>query len=256
MRSELPTNRLGLLDTLRGFLLLEMFLYHAAWDLVYLFGVDWPWFAGTLAYVWQQSICWGFVLLSGFCYSLGRQPWRRGMAVFGAGVLVTVVTLLVMPKQRVLFGVLTLLGSCMLLLAPLREKLNRFPAWAGLLGALLCFGLTRNLERGYLGFEGWNLLPLPGELYRNLFTAYLGFPPPAFFSTDYFSLFPWGFLFLAGYFLGRLCLARPHGMLFRQISPLSRVGRYSLPLYLIHQPAIYVILTLFMVLRHGIGEIL
>ena len=242
------SGRLGLLDTLRGFLLLEMILYHTIWDLVYLFAVDWPWFRGPAAYVWQQSICWGFILLSGFCYALGRQPWRRGAAVFGAGVLVTAVTLLFLPDQRVMFGVLTLLGSCMLLLAPLRRPLERLPAGAGLLAATLCFVLTRNLERGCLGFEGWRFLILPQGLYRNLITAYFGFPPADFFSTDYFPLFPWCFLFLAGYFLGRICLTHRPKVLTRHCSPLDLLGRHSLPIYLIHQPAVYAGLTLWAVL--------
>ena len=34
-------------------------------------------------------------------------------------------------------------------------------------------------------------------------TACLGFPPADFSSLDYFSLLPWGFLFLAGYFFSQ-----------------------------------------------------
>ena len=51
-----------------------MIAYHACWDLVYLFHADWDWYRGTGAYIWQQSICWTFILLSGFCFSLGRRP--------------------------------------------------------------------------------------------------------------------------------------------------------------------------------------
>ena len=43
------------------------------------------------AAVWQQSICWVFILLSGFCLPLGHHPFRRGAVVFGAGALVTAV---------------------------------------------------------------------------------------------------------------------------------------------------------------------
>ena len=53
------------LDAVRGCALASMILYHAAWDLVYIFGVSWPWYRGMGAYVWQQSICWTFILLSG-----------------------------------------------------------------------------------------------------------------------------------------------------------------------------------------------
>ena len=35
--------RYRLLDTLRGFSLVSMFLYHICWDLVHMYGFDWPW---------------------------------------------------------------------------------------------------------------------------------------------------------------------------------------------------------------------
>ena len=60
------------------------------------------------AYIWQQSICWTFILLSGFCIPFSRRLLRRGLEVFGAGALVMLVTNLVLPEDRVIFGVLTL----------------------------------------------------------------------------------------------------------------------------------------------------
>ena len=71
-----PRRRIASLDALRGLTLVSMIAYHACWDLVYLFHADWDWYRGTGAYIWQQSICWTFILLSGFCFSLGRRPLR------------------------------------------------------------------------------------------------------------------------------------------------------------------------------------
>ena len=65
------------LDWIRGITLVSMILYHGAWDLVYLFGANWDWYRSKGAYVWQQSICWTFILLSGFCWALGG-PDRDG----------------------------------------------------------------------------------------------------------------------------------------------------------------------------------
>ena len=107
--------RYGVLDSIRGSVLISMILFHACWDLVYLFDKDWIWYRGTGAYIWQQSICWTFILLSGFCWSLGKKPVKRGLLVFLAGAVVSIVTILFMPKDRVLFGILTLIGSCMLI---------------------------------------------------------------------------------------------------------------------------------------------
>ena len=111
--------RYRLLDELRGLDLISMMLYHGMWDVVFLFGVAQKWYTGRPGFVWQQSICWVFILLSGFCLPLGHHPFRRGAIVFGAGALVTAVTLLFLPEDVVWFGVLTLLGSSMLLTAAL-----------------------------------------------------------------------------------------------------------------------------------------
>ena len=102
--------RYQVLDAIRGCALISMILYHACWDLVYMFGMDWPWYHGFAARVWQQSICWTFIFLSGFCWPLGSRHLRRGLEVFCGGLAVTAATVLVMPANRVVFGVLTLLA--------------------------------------------------------------------------------------------------------------------------------------------------
>ena len=117
--------RLHGLDLLRGVTLLSMIAYHGTWNLVYLFGVDLPWYEKLPGYIWQQSICWTFILLSGFCWSMSRNHLRRGLLVFGGGAVVSLVTCLLMPDSRILFGILTCLGSCMLLMIPLEKLLGQ-----------------------------------------------------------------------------------------------------------------------------------
>lgn len=236
--------RYHLLDGVRGIVLLSMIAYHFSWNMVYMYGAKWTWYRSTGAYIWQQSICWTFIILSGFCWSMGRQPLKRGLMVFGGGLLVTAVTIVVMPQNRVVFGVLTCIGSCMLLLILLDKFLKWIPPEVGCFCSILLFVLTRNVNRGYLGFEGFRFAALPRVLYRNLLTTYLGMPEPGFFSTDYFSLFPWLFLFLAGYFLYAVCkkynLLRGR-FLQKQIPVLDYLGKHSLLVYLLHQPIIYLL---------------
>ena len=57
------STRCALLDELRGLDLISMMLYHGMWDLVYLFGVRAPWYGSWQGELWQQSICWVFILL-------------------------------------------------------------------------------------------------------------------------------------------------------------------------------------------------
>ena len=234
--------RLHLLDAIRGFLMINMIAYHGIWNLVNLFDVQIFWYAGTPKYLWQQFICWSFILLSGFCWSMSHSHIRRGLLVFGGGVVVSLVTCLIMPQNRILFGILTCIGSCVLLMIPLEKILKKTPAGIGAAGSFLLFVLLRNCPKGTLGFEKLVICSLPGWLYRNDLTAYLGFPQPGFFSTDYFSVLPWIFLFITGYFLYRITTSKGwNERLFSegQFPLLNRIGRNSLLVYLLHQPVLY-----------------
>ena len=230
------------LDTIRGLALVHMIAYHACWDIVYLFGTDWKWYRSDGAYLWQQAICWTFILLSGYCFHLGKHRLKHGLKAFGGGLLITAVTMVTMPSLPVLWGVLSLLGSAALLTSPLDKLFLKIPARAGLAASFCLFLLLRDVNAGFVGFEGARLLALPESLYANLFTAYLGFPGPGFRSSDYFSLLPWVFLFWTGYFLYRLRPEDPRRGLPR-IPVVTFMGRHSLLIYLLHQPAVYAVLT-------------
>lgn len=228
--------RLALLDCIRGIALLSMIIYHACWDIVYIHGADWPWYSGVYAYLWQQSICCGFILLSGFCAFLGRRPLRRGLTVFFAGCIITAATAAFFPQGKIIFGILTLLGTCMLL-TPLFQKLTaRIPALWGFGVSLLLFLLLRDINRGSCL---WGLARLPDFLYQGYWGAYLGFTPAWFQSADYFPVLPWMFLFLSGFFAGKYAVRR--NLLERLtggIPLLAWMGRHSLLLYLLHQPVL------------------
>ncbi len=244
-------NRYNALDSLRGLLLISMALYHALYDVVYIKGIPLPWYTGPGGYVWQQSVCWGFIFLSGFCFGFSRHPLRHGLVVSGAGALVTLVTWVTMPEQRILYGVLFLLGAAGLIQCAAwrvwsRLKLPPCPARLGLVlfGAL--FFLTRGVPYGYLGFEGIRLMDLPYWLYRSPWLTPLGLPGPGFWSSDYFPLVPWLFLYLCGYFLWRLIGSGPLMEKLRPgVRPLAFLGRHSLFVYLLHQP---VLMLVFMII--------
>ena len=240
MQTEAKRPHYDLLDTVRGLCILSMVAYHGMYDLVDIIGLGAPWYTGLPGYIWQQSICWTFILLSGMCWQLSRHHVKRGLLLVGCGAAITLVTGWVMPSQRILYGVLNLLGLSALLLIPLEKVFRKIPAWAGLAGALLLFALTRNVSRGSLGFEGFVLCPLPEWLYTTDLFAVVGFHSPSFWSTDYFPLLPWFFLFCAGYFLwsGLSKSSRAKELLQTGVRPLSFLGRHSLVIYLLHQPAL------------------
>lgn len=247
VQTENKAGRYHLLDSIRGITLLSMICYHGIWDLVYLYGREWSWYKGTGAYVWQQSICWSFIFLSGFCWPLGTKPLKRGLTVFAGGGLVSAVTCLIMPESRVIFGVLSFIGSCMLLMIPLDKLLKKLLPEAGICLSLILFVLTRNINRGFLGFEALDLVKLPASWYRGMIPTFLGFMSPDFFSTDYFSLFPWCFLFISGYYLHHIIAEKNIFRLsfFQWKLPFAGfLGRHSLLIYLLHQPVLYLVLTI------------
>ena len=240
-------NRLHLLDALRGWTLLNMIAYHGMWNLAHLYGKNLPGYTGPTGYLWQQSICWTFILLAGFCWSMSRSHWKRGLIVFGGGVLVSAATHLFMPGSAITFGILTFTGSAVLLMIPLEKGLKKIPALPGLLVCAMLFVLLRNVGSRELGFEDWVLGSLPDGWYQNLVTAYLGFPPRSFRSADYFPLIPWLVLFVVGYFLYRIFNSKGWDRkLFSRgnIPVLNFLGRHSLVIYLIHQPLLYAVMEL------------
>ena len=242
MSSPEKSGRYGALDTLRGLCLLSMIAFHGMYDLVNILGFPVPWLHDMPGYLWQQSICWMFILLSGFCLSLSRRPVRHGLILTGCGAMITLVTYFLMPSELIQYGVLTLLGLSALLLTLLRYLGRRFslriPAPVGLGISLILLFLTRNLSRGSLFFD--RPIPMPDFLYQTDLLAVLGFYSPTFYSADYFPLLPWFFLYCAGYFLWKLLSPRENIMerLRPGLRPLAFLGRHSLLIYLLHQPVL------------------
>ena len=231
------------LDTLRGLALLNMLAYHGMYDWVYVFGRPSGWYdiAAPGCHVWQQYICWSFLLISGFSFALSRRPVKNGLLTGLCALVLTGVTLLVMPSERILFGVLHLNACAILLTCLLRPLLEKIPAWWGLGGSALLFLLTNQFPSGYVGFEALRLCPLPAALYRpNWF--WLGFPDlQRFYSADYFPLLPWLFLFWCGYFGYRAAVnfLKSPAPAPAPLRPLNWVGSHTLLLYMLHQPVIF-----------------
>lgn len=119
--------RLYVLDSLRGLAVIAMILYHTLWDLVFMFDVSIPWFRSDTAHVFQLSIRWAFILISGFSWHLGSKKLKRALVVLGASAVISAVTFIFTYEARILFGVLSLLGASMLVAIPLDKLFAKIP---------------------------------------------------------------------------------------------------------------------------------
>ena len=221
--------RIWELDALRGLCVIGMVAVHLVYDLAVMYRiVTWQlpaWFA--LLQQWGGVL---FLLISGISATLGRRSFRRGLMVFGCGMLVTAVTvgmyLLHMANSAIIiyFGVLQCLGVCMMLWPLLR----RLPWWA-----LTAVGIA-------LAAAGLYLNTLPGI--DTVWLMPLGLPWKNFATADYFPLLPNLGFFLLGAAIGRTAYRAKESLLpavNHNAAPLAFLkwcGRNSLFIYLAHQP--------------------
>jgi uncharacterized membrane protein len=271
-----PHSRIRLLDALRGFCIILVVAYHCGYNLVAADLIPEGALRNPLLDVLQPFFAGVFILLAGVSSRFSRSNFKRGLQLLGCALLVTAVSFTVLPdpflslrtvfgheptgaeigaliesgkiklhdsiaksavsqgitqpeelgayalsryrgnpypliKTPILFGILHLLAVCILLYA-LLEKL-RITAPAAVLGAflLLRFGMTE-----------WPDVP----------------------SADYFPLIPWVFVFLLGVWLGGVIRDNkfPQWFYTADVPVLPTIGRYTLWIYLLHQPVLYGIL--------------
>ena len=240
---SLTKQRIWELDALRGLCIIGMVVFHLIYDMTVLYRlVDWQ-LPPFLDFI-QLAGGGIFLVLSGLCVTLGSRSVRRGLIVFGSGMLCTLVTWgmfrfgLSGGSMIIRFGVLHCLGVCMLLW-PLVKKL---PTWAlGLLGVVIvAVGL-------YIDGSGFRT-----DL-RFLYP--LGIVYPGFSSGDFYPLLPCLGWFLLGAVLGRTVYRKKQTLLpkVNAQTPIFRFlcfcGRQSLMIYLLHQPLLSGALTLITLLK-------
>ena len=227
-------DRIWELDALRGLCVLGMVAVHGIYDAAELYGLlDWQY-----PPVFLLLKDWGgvvFLLLSGVCATLGSNSSRRGLLVFGCGMLITAVT-----AAGFFLGLVD--GSLVISF-----------------GVLHCLGLSMTLWPVFQNGKGKNLtllgavLVLAGLCFRELSvnTPWLipfGLTPADFAAADYFPILPNFGFFLLGAALGKLLYSHKTTRFPGDRGPVSRFlqacGRQSLPIYLLHQPALLGVLAL------------
>jgi len=150
----------------------------------------------------------------------------RGLKIFGLGMVITLLSLLVVPEAYVRFGILHFFGIAFIL-APFFLRFRYINLILG--AALMAIGIYLLEQRIFIDFP-WLL--------------WLGLRPHGFSTLDYFPLLPWFGLLLVGMFFGKILY--PQGNRRFHIpefsnpvaSALTLPGRHPLLVYIAHLPVI------------------
>lgn len=234
--------RIWELDALRGICVLGMVIVHFVYDLVELYGlVQWE-YPALFIFVKQ----WGgvlFLLISGISVTLGKHHIRRGLIVFVAGLVCSLVTvgmyLLKFAGNGIIiyFGVLHCLGICMLLWQLVRKLPTWIMAILGIVLAVIGLWLAEAVRVEFFWLVPFGVLPYD------------------FLSSDYFPLLPNFGFFLLGAVIGKTAYRRKESLLPKInadnliIRFFTGCGRHSLWIYLLHQPLLSGIFYLILLLK-------
>lgn len=215
--------RLRWLDLLRSLAIVGMIVYHTAYDLQFFY--DWNLNVTTGSWkIFQVAVAALFLVVSGISAGFwATKPdalsrgFRRGLWILSAAMLVSLVTAIVDETTWVRFGILHLIALSAFILPLLRRLHPLFIAGLG----ILCIALT------------------PLDLM------------PAMNAVDYTPPVPWLGAIVLGFAVGIPLAKRTLHLSTRTrvrvlLETLAIPGRYSLIIYLVHQPVILGVLWVVM----------
>lgn len=218
--------RYALVDAARGSAIIAMVVFHIAWDLYYLGFIQVDVSTDPFWTSFQKAIVSSFLFLAGVSLWLGhgrglrwRSFWRREAVLVGAALAVSLGTWLAFGDYFAFFGILHALA----LFSVLGLAFLRLPAW-----------VTAMVGVAVIAAPGFVTL----AVMRERWLAWIGFwpePPP---TADIVPLFPWLGVLLLGVAAAKWLSTSP---VWTRPAPkwLAWLGRWSLVIYLLHQPILY-----------------
>ena len=229
------TTRFQIVDMIRGAAILGVVLFHFVWDLAFL-GLTSPAIAAHPLWIaFGRGLAGTFMVLVGISLVLASRNGLNGLAfvrrllVLGlAASAITLVTRIVFPESYVYFGILHAIFA------------------ASLLGAaLLRLPIPLVLLLGLAVVAMGSLVETPA--FDRRWLAWIGFASSPAQSNDFVPIFPWVGWTAFGVAAAKAGLARGwadrlpafDGSLARAV---SWCGRWSLTIYLVHQPILLAVL--------------
>lgn len=238
------SSRVYMLDEIRGFAILCMVVYHAMFNLKYSFGVDVPIFFESWFDIIRDIFAGAFIFISGIMCRYSHDNVRRGAQCFFLGMIIS----FVVPffSAEIKFGILHMLGISMMLYGLLSGALEKIPPIVGFSVFALLAAFTWNASNGFVGFGGSFRWDFPQKAHDVGVLYPLGILPNKFYSSDFFPLMPWLFVFLAGSFMGYWFKngSMPRMFYNSHCKWIAAVGRATIWIYILHVPLIYGIFSL------------
>ncbi|WP_052341637.1 heparan-alpha-glucosaminide N-acetyltransferase [Salinarimonas rosea] len=223
--------RFAAVDVARGAALVAMIVYHLGWDLWFyrLVAVEVPFDPAWRAFA--RTIAASFLVLVGVSLVLAsdagldaRAFLRRLAKVGGAAALVTAATLVAFPQSFIFFGILHMIALGSVLALPFL-RLNPAITLVVAAGVLVAPFLVSS------------------SAFDTRWLAWTGFYETAPDTNDFEPVFPWLAAVLAGVAAGRILLDTPLRARLAALEVRGRLGRglvwmgrWSLVIYLLHQP--------------------
>jgi uncharacterized membrane protein len=155
---------------------------------------------------------------------LTRKYFMRGIKLLFFAALITLFTYFFVPQYTIFFGILHFFAVSSFLI-PFFIKYNKLN---------LIVGLSIILSGIYLQQQTFNFSSL----------SWLGFVPQTLSTFDYFPMIPWFGVLLLGVYYGKYIIDRTANIWFKGkiSSVLTFMGKHSLTIYLVHQPALILLL--------------
>ncbi len=222
------------IDFFRGIAILTMLLFNWSYSLAYL-GIYTIAEGDLYWWLFPRLIAALFIIIAGIVLSIGytknknaMKYVKRGAGIFALGLLITLATWVVVPKDFIVFGILHFIGlSIMISPIFLRQSNEK------LITLSLIFIATGVLLQNFYFDFPWLL--------------FIGLMPYNFTTLDYFPLLPWLGVMLLGIVIGNTFYT--NGKRQFKITkepqyafPLTFLGRHSLLIYMIHQPLLLLLL--------------
>ena len=223
-------NHFDILDVIRGFAILLMFIYHFSYDLDYFgyieqnFVQDAFWINFRTVIVSLFLFVMGISLYLSSYHGLRKKSFqKRLMLLILYSALVSLSTWVMFPQAMIFFGIL------------------HFITVASILGLLF-------IQLGIINlFLGISLIAV-SQLYQHSFfdqpyLQWFGLMTKLPVAVDYVPMLPWFGVVLIGIYLGQLLMQQSKDSFYyrwhsnaKATRLLALGGRYSLHIYMLHQP--------------------